>query len=121
MEMINEKLKYSNQKINPLEWYLVNKERYREVHMECECYLAIDYAFTCEVPKEVYQVIAGASIEAYLHDENKISLNSIADFLAIGLKKEKIKLEDIQNTDKWDLLKAVIEDDYSFLKSDLEL
>lgn len=119
--MTKEKLKYSNQKINPLEWYLENKEIYREVHMECECYLAIDYAFTCEVLKEVYQVIAGASIEAYLHDENNISLNSIADFLVIGLQEEKITLEDIQNIDKWDLLSAVIEYDYSFFRNDMEL
>lgn len=113
--------KINNEKKTALNLYKENKEIFKNNHLEWECFLSIDYIFGYQVSDDIYDTISCFSIDAYLHDENNISLTSISDFLATGLQKEIITLEDIRNINQWDLLSAVIECDYSFFRNEMEL
>lgn len=100
---------------NSLDWYRKNKEDYFRHHLYCEAFCSVDNCTTSD-DDEVYQVIAQVSYDAYMKDENGLGVPKIADFLAIGYEKGKITLDDIRNADKWNILNAVIEDSYKYIK-----
>lgn len=117
-------MKLSNTKENKktaLEMYEEFKEIFKENHMLWECFLSIDYTYGYTVSEDIYNTIATASIEAYLKDENDSSLTSISDFLAEGLRDEKITLHEIKSIGKWDLLNAFYNKDYEIFQSGMEL
>lgn len=102
---------------NSLDWYKKNKEAFFKHHLYCEAFCSVDNCTTSD-DDEVFRVIAQASYEAYMKDENGLGVSRIADFLAIGYEKGKISLDDIRNAGKWDILNAVIEESYKYIQKE---
>ena len=105
-----------------LNLFLENREIIKRKWLNLECYIAIDKVFLHIIPEETYNVITEISINIYLQGGHIISsLSSISQFLAKGLKNEKLDLDDIKNISTNTLLLAIYENDYDFFKKSFDL
>lgn len=103
-------------------------EKYKQLTEENKNYLN-DYQYY----ESIYYYNKGASDEdvlfiksicerSYLADEEGYSINKITDFVADNYFNKKLTKEELDKSSKWDILEAVVNDNYQLLKdNDYEL